>query len=386
MSGADDLFSSSRDTNVTNLGVVVIGTGALGSELAFLLAEREVPRVLLIDPGFLEERNLARSAFLSQAFAHREHPDTAPLKAPLLQAEAARTWALSWGSATTEIADTGLAALAGYGLLCCCTDSALSRVETALVARLLSLPMLDCGVFGDGIPQGRVTWFATQQNAACYLCGMSENRRAQLLAYAASASLGCTPSPQEVSMTGTRDAVQHTAQVAMELLQSVSAGAPPQRSTAWQLTKDRASGVWSSDPIALPQSEGCPWHDFLPGPLVSLPWDEPLVGSLNRYALESTQVLLQLQWPLCTRAVCRNCGTDTEPMHRVAWVRRRLRCSHCNSLGTLEPLTCVSTVAPQDQLAACTPRQLNLPQHQLYRLRHALTFTMPERSGNEPPS
>ena len=384
LSGVYDLFSAFpafRNPNVASLGIVVIGAGALGSELALLLAKSEISKVLLLDPGHLERRNLASSTFLSQAFAQDESPEASLFKAHLLRAEAARSWKLSWSGTVAEIADTGLATLADYDVLCCCTDSALSRAETALAARLLGLPMLDCGVFGDGISKGRVTWFAAQQNAACYLCGMTENRRAELLAYATSASLGCAPSPQDIPMTGTTSAVQHTARKAMDLLEHFLAGTCPPCSTAWQLSQDSTSGVWSSNTIVLPHSELCPWHDPLPAPLVSLPWDEPIATSLQRHFPDNTAPVLQLHWPICTRAVCRHCGTAMTPMHRVAWVRRRLHCSHCNSLGTLEPLACVSTVALHDSLAACTPRQLHLPEHHLYRLRHTITFSMP---GKEP--
>ncbi len=379
-----DRFTASQKPDVPEFGVVLIGAGALGSELAFQLAKCAMSKVLVLDPEQLEARNLLRSRFLSQALSHEPDTDGPHCKATLLKAEAARTWKLSWNGAVSEIADTGLALLASYHVLCCCTDSALSRAETALAARLLGMPMLDCGVFGEGVSAGRVTWFATQQDAACYLCGMAENRRAQLLAYAASASLGCAAADRQNPMTGSSDAVRHTAQTAVKMLQTVQDGELPQTSTAWQLTYHAASDAWSDRPVILPRSGSCPWHDYHPGALVSLPWERPLAESLSRHATTHGDMVLQLHWPICTQAVCRNCRATAAPLHRVAWVRRRLHCSHCNGIGTLEPMSCVGAVASTDPLATCTPRQLHLPEHHLYLLRHAVAFPTPERSQDEP--
>ncbi len=347
--------------------VAVVGTGAVGSELCRLLAHAGFARVLLIDPDTVQPRNLQCSPFLQQAFTHAGEPDGA-YKVDLLAGEAARSFGLQWDHGPVEIADAGLGELQTYDVLCCCTDSALSRAETALAARLLAMPMLDCGVFGDGIDEGRVTCFGRDVQAACSLCGVGEQARARLLAYAASASLGCAPPAADVPMTGTSAAVAHTAARAVEIL---SQAALP----GWSSTEKMrlgADGCWNSVYVRHGRSETCPWHDFVPGELCALDWSRSFRSSLLERA-GTNQPVIRLHWPVCLEAVCRICGTTSQPMRRVAWVRRRQRCVGCGQTGTAEPLRCVHTVAADDEIARATPRQLHLSASGLYTVARAFT-------------
>ena len=72
-----------------------------------------------------------------------------------------------------------------------CTDNALVRAEVAYAARALEIPMIDAGVYGSAKAGGRVAHYPAGDQAACYLCALGEARRAELLSYGWSASLGC---------------------------------------------------------------------------------------------------------------------------------------------------------------------------------------------------
>ncbi len=377
--------------SLETLRVAVIGTGALGSALLSLLAAGGMADVLLIDPDRVQERNLALSPLLREAMAaegSRRGGDPPPYKAALLAGEARRRYGLPWQAVCAEIAETGWQLLADRDLLFCCTDSALSRAETAWTARMLEKPVIEAGVFGDGIPECRVTWFPSAPEAACYLCGLREDRRAQVLAYAASASLGCAPLEDAPPMTGTPEALRQAAAEMLGLLhafadgrsldpaypQRVCTGHPHQRqqplllhgtSSACRFRLQR--GQWTNDSLQMPRSETCPWHMAPVGELLPLPWETSVRESLS--GLGDGEHLLQLPWQICTSARCGACGTRVDPFARVAWVRRAMRCRACGSQGTMEPLAGTATVRKQDTLALRSPRELGQPEAHLYQVR-----------------
>ncbi len=350
------------------LRIAVIGTGALGSALLRLLRGCGVRDVLLVDPGRLEQRNFAMSPFLREAWenGHTGVEDSPPYKAALLARETSRQWGLPWRAMCQEIADVGWQCLAARDVLLCCTDSALSRAETAWTARVLGKPVIEAGVFGGGIPECRVSWFPPAPEASCYLCGMGEDRRAQVLAYAASASLGCAPLEDAPPMTGSPAAVERAAAGMLEMFCKFAAGhLCLERSVACR-SRLRDSR-WVDETLALQRSKNCPWHSASYGELVPLPWQIPLRESLH--AMPREDLILQLPWRVCTLARCRVCGARDQPFARVALVRRTLPCPMCGARGAMEPLRSVCTVLQQDTLAEQSPRQLGQPEEHLYLVR-----------------
>lgn len=348
----------------TGLRLAVVGTGALGSALLQRLAAAGMRSVLLIDPDTVEPRNLPVSPYLQEALAAQPaHASATPRKAALLAAHAWVAHRLPWRALPCDVAGVGWQRLRACDLLCCCTDSALSRAELAFIARMLGRPVLDGAVAGQGIPEGRVTQFSPDIDAACYLCGMAEERRAAVLGLAASTALGCRVPEEAASMTGTRSSLDLVADTMAAAIADLVHG------TAWthESYASRLSACVpqpSAETVQLTRSETCPWHDAEAAELVSLPWKVPLRDSLTLLA-PARQVLLD--WPVCTEAVCEACGRHSEPFQRVAVVRRRLRCPHCGA-AALQPLLTVDRIRAADPLAACSPRQLGQPARHLYRL------------------
>ncbi len=321
--------------------------------------------VLLVDPDNVEPRNLALSSLLRRAVTHgRAGPACAVTlsqnKAELLAAAARALDRLPWHSASCEIADVGWQELQESDLFCCCSDTILSRVETAWIARSLGKPMLDGAVFGQSIAGGRVTVYPAASSAACPLCGLSEDRRAAVLGYAASVSMGCQEPEDTPAMTAalaTLDAVADTMLARIRCWQQLASN----ESWSTRLSQD-SGGAWQAEPIHLTRSATCPWHDEFRGTVEALPWEMPVDRVLQRATRE-----LVLSWPLCTEAMCDACGARSRPMQRVARVRRS-PCPVCGR-STQQPLRAIHRIRHGDPYSTFSPRQLGMPERHLYWLR-----------------
>ena len=345
-----------------------------------ILAENAFLNVLIIDPDRLEPHNMQLSSLYRDAFSTCGSEIFAHFKAELLVDTIRRQYALAWNSIVAEIADVGLGRLATCDLLISCTDSSLSRIETSIAARVLGLPMLDGGVMGEGIAAGRVSWFSPAREAACYLCGISDIRRAELLSYAISTSLGCRLFEETSNMTGTYDALKETAATMFRLIEAFSIDQLSfENSFSTRLDGSRAMEPWIHEDLKLPRSVSCPWHDAPEGEWLPLDYDRPIRDSLSRNDLR-----LEMIWPQCLEARCRLCGHRTSPKRRVALIRRKAVCTHCGAIGSCEPTKIVSSLGIGDAAADLTPRQLGLSEQHLYLFRRTFAPGMTRKEVDEP--
>jgi molybdopterin/thiamine biosynthesis adenylyltransferase len=363
---------------LNNLPIAIVGVGALGSEVCRQLAQNKFTDVLIIDPDRLEEHNV-RCSTIFQGIAERNGTKVfREFKVNLALNEIHRCFALSWNGFTTEIADVDLSLLASTRLILSCTDSTLARVETTRVARILGIPMIDVGVMGHEIAVGRVAWFAANSGAACYLCGISEKRRSEILSYAASSSLGCRTHEEFPSMTGVLNTVRETAATMLSFIQRWQMFISLDHSFAVRLQLDQAE-EWSQLHLNLPRSATCPWHEKETGIWLSIPEDRPICESFP-----DEKLCLQLLWPQCLTARCSRCGARSEPQRRVPWVRRKAVCTSCGARGTCEPIEVIDALASNDVRAELTPRQLGLPKQELYFFRRC--FVPTKKDFDEPVS
>ena len=355
--------------------IAIIGTGALGSALLKQLIRQGKCSVLLVDADRVQDRNLVLSPLLQEAMLLRKTAspvlsEVFPYKAELLARHVREMYGCNAFAAVSEIADVGWETLRDLDTFYCCTDSALSRAETACIARMLGKPMIDGGVFGLGFQEGRVSRFPPSPTAACYLCGMSEESRAAVLGYAASASMGCQAPREEAAMTGTLRTVQAIAErmAAPPHLQDESLPEQARAEKVFLEEDQAAAGSLRCESFMLTRSATCPWHDGLPPDLQSLPWDVPLRRSMGSLNGGSGGLELQLAWPVCIEAECAACGSRSEPFVRVASVRRTLHCANCGQAG-LQPVRAVHRIRLSDPLSERSPRQLGQPSRHLYWLR-----------------
>lgn len=372
----------------TPIRIAVIGAGALGTEVILRMVSNmelrsRITDIVIIDPDRIDPENVATSRLFGEMFQRDGTSLHGRMKAEIavefLQLHGWRATALC-----DEIADVSGYTLRNEDLLVCCPDNALARVEATYTARILGLPLLDAGVLGDVTPAGRVTWFAPQPEAACYLCGLAEQRRADLLTYALSSSLSCRL-PATLAMSDVPlacEALQQTATVLLAQLQRYCQSSPTDRtagfSRSFALRLRVQKGTWNSETTALPVSPSCPWHPPAHHPLVAVDADQTFAEVLAASPWSGSE-RLQFAWPLCLRASCRRCGATDEQPRRVAEIRRKGYCHACKTSHQLEPLHIVGSVGPMDAMAKKTPRQLGWNGRLLLELRPALTL----QSGEE---
>jgi len=379
--------------------IAVIGVGALGSTVCVELHKRLQTKarveVLMIDPDELHPKNVPLSVAYSSIYDSSGEDVFGDAKVDLLSAhlKTSSSRSVTFIPCQSEIADVGWQDLSGCGLLVTCTDSALSRAETAFISQSFNIPMLDGGVLGSGNPGGRVSSFMGHASSACYLCGVSEDHRARMLGYAASASLGCTVAERTIAMDpsdATVLSIHRTATRLVEAIAEVLNERPRGHSWAARLnpSDDRlnpsdgrsapsSSIVWQEDRIELSRSHTCPWHERRMN-LVSVLPERPLRDSLP--AVED--VKLQLPWPVSLIARCAVCGYVIRRPQRLASLRRMRSCVSCGAESRMDPVDCISSVGESDPAAELTPRQLGLPPRHLLFVRRSMKSYWGDREAS----
>ncbi len=148
--------------------VVIVGVGAVGSEVARLLAQAGVGRLLLCDPDTIEESNLSRGALYGPADLGRPKAEAAA------DALRAREPGLS---VTARAADfrhgTGLAELRSADLVLSCLDSIADRIALTGRCSMVGAGMLDAGTYPWG---GEVRYYPP--GGPCFACGCTPAERA----------------------------------------------------------------------------------------------------------------------------------------------------------------------------------------------------------------
>ena len=162
--------------------VVICGIGALGTEVARLLAQAGVGALTLCDADTVEESNLSRGALFGPADIGRPKV-TAAARAlaatcPETRVSARQNW-LAGG--------VGLAELRDASLVVSCLDSKAARVELATRCALAGAALLDGGTRPWG---GEVRYYPA--GGPCYGCALTDRERA-----ARDDALSCIPAEDE---------------------------------------------------------------------------------------------------------------------------------------------------------------------------------------------
>jgi molybdopterin-synthase adenylyltransferase len=158
--------------------VIILGVGALGSEVARLLAQAGVGTLILCDGDIVEESNLSRGALFS----------TDDIGSPKVTAAARTLRAMCPDTRlilrhTWLVCGVGLAELRDATLVISCLDSRGARVQLAMRCGLAGAALLDGGTRPWG---GEVRYYPA--GGACYGCGLSETERAER-----DDGISCTP-------------------------------------------------------------------------------------------------------------------------------------------------------------------------------------------------
>ena len=323
--------------------LAVVGVGALGAEVARLLALCGAGELVLVDPDRLETSNLTRSALCGEA-------DIGRFKAEALaQRIGERCPDVRITAVNREIADTGWGALAGCNVLFVCVDRDSARLEAARIATRLDLPMCDGGLGGVTAESGRVSLFGGAA-AACFCCRLTADRRRELLREWHSQPHPCG-APEAAEVRASTPLIASL--VAAHQVDGGLRALPGGESSSIDV---RLGALPELHRFQLVRSAGCPFH----------------TTRRRWFAVETTfaEALRQhsavgWEWPLCTRAKCRTCGREWRPLERVSRLRLRGVCPACGAGGIL-PVEAIREIRPGSEWEHARPAEIGLPDDHRY--------------------
>lgn len=309
---------------VGSLCAIVVGAGALGSEVVKMLGLLGWGEVRVVDPDVVEASNLTRAVLLR---------DPASIGRNKAEAIVAAGRALfpdtRWRAFGVEIADLGFQWLRGQSVLFGCVDSELARLEIASITNRLDLPCCDGGLAAGGASRGRASFFPAR-DGACFCCTLTPETRRGLLTQWISPRHPCGAGEiagAETVVPSTPAIASVVAGLQVELAVRELRYRSHREARSWEVSLEASPRL---DEIAIPLSDTCPFHDH--DEQVALLECEPVmtVRDLLRRAESAVgpDALLLLDWPLCVAARCLDCGAGWRPMRRLAAVRRR--CPECD--------------------------------------------------------
>lgn len=273
--------------------VLVAGVGALGSEVVKNLGLLGCQSVFLADADVIEEKNMTKSVLLRESAV----TDQSKIACCLTRL---RNWFphTHWEGAAVEIADIEPERFQGADILFSCVDTDLARTEIAALSAKHELPVCDAGLGGTSTRVGRVSWFPGARSAACFACLLSSKRRAELLSLWESQVHACWAHEENVDGAWTSTPTMASIVGGLQVELAISSIKNADSSFSVHLDLDQAP---ISRTIQHHRSVECPLHDEPPDTL----------------------------FPICTHAVCGQCGRQSSPDQRIAWIRRRGTCPAC---------------------------------------------------------
>jgi len=342
------------------LQCVVVGAGALGNEVVRALGLLGTGKVVVVDPDTVEASNLPRSIFFCGWNSIGQNKGQA-----LATAAADLFPDTQWASIDREIADVGFQRLADANLLFGCVDSDLARLEVAYISRKLRIPVADGGLGARNYSQGRVTYFPGDSAHACYGCMLSPRKRRELLELWQATLRPCSPENgsggAELGSTPTMAGIVGCMQVEFGLRTyfAFTDGQP----TASRSLEIQIHPARRTEEFVIPVSSDCPFHHG-EGALRPLPRQNATFEELLNSAGANTVVL---DWPICVKARCLDCGREWPANLRLAALRRRGRCPACGSRDVLE-LETIRTIGRDSTWLQQTPSAGNCNADHLYSL------------------
>jgi molybdopterin/thiamine biosynthesis adenylyltransferase len=326
------------------LNLVVVGIGALGSEVVKALGSLGPARVFLVDPDIVEPSNLTGSSFYDDTMLGQ------PKTECLLRMVRQRFPDTEWDAFHGEIADLGWGRLAGTDLIFGCVDRDSARLEMARISTRLGIPICDGGL---GESRGRASFFPGN-NGACFGCRLSASRRRELLSEWTSDAHPCwlsVPEPGRATPAAIRSI---TGGLQVELaLRALADQSLDSFTTEIHVDLDQDAAP-RFETLRIVQNEDCPFHQKRDSPLI------PVENRFDERVRDGST--LSWEWPVCTRARCLACNHEWSPMVRKARLRS---CPVCKSDAILL-LECLNQIDSASKWAAVTPEDIGLPAHHLY--------------------
>jgi adenylyltransferase/sulfurtransferase len=351
------------DANVIgNARVVLVGAGALGSNVALNLALLGVGEIRIIDPDVVDPSNVTRSPFFGV-----EQPGAPARKKAR---EVARgILALHRGAAPlVRYADAlveslGLACIEGVSAVISAVDANRGRRWLADATRLMEVPLVEAGFSGSAMTL--TVWPNRGAEDACWRC---------LHPSVAGSGASCALYARRVVEEGGVPATQPVASAAAALVAEAAISAVHGRSPLADslLTFDVRTG--EARVVRVPPNPECPGVHRRLGPAQALEArsDEPLRAAIQEIAKSVTEPRIVLPHPIVLEAPCDRCGAGV-PVRRPAWMLKEPPvCGDCGEMrGVPGLLEVVREVTLRDQLAATKARKLGLGPAALFEVEDA---------------
>ncbi|MDQ0598168.1 molybdopterin/thiamine biosynthesis adenylyltransferase [Streptomyces canus] len=228
--------------------VVVVGVGALGSQLAQQLALAGIGRLVLCDPDSVSEGNLSRAPLFRA-------DDIGRPKAPIAARRLGELSPVTCVDARTAplVSGVGLAELRDASLVVGCLDSLAARLQLAGRCQLVGVPLLDGGTSPWG---GEIRLY--DPSGACFGCGLTPRDRA-----AQDDPWACA----DATTTDAGASAPVSALIGAWLAVTVVRLLCGAETTPGLVRVDAASGTAS--PVRVHRDPDCPLHARIPASLVS---------------------------------------------------------------------------------------------------------------------
>jgi adenylyltransferase/sulfurtransferase len=253
----------------------------------------------MVDADIIEAKNMERSMLLREgAFAGAN-------KVSHLRDRLRVTFPhTEWNGEAVEIADLAAEYFSGVDVLFSCVDTDLARTEIAALAARYKFPVCDAGLGGISIRVGRVSWLPGGESTACFACLLTAKRRAELLSMWESDVKACWVENAHEQSTWTSTPAMASIVAGLQIETAIAAKTRGADAFTVHLDLDR---VPISETIRHRRSAECPFHEEMPEAL----------------------------FPICTRAECGACGTESYPGRRIGWLRRWGTCQSCGGRDLL---------------------------------------------------
>jgi ThiF family len=353
----------------TAITALVVGAGALGNEVIKNLALVGIERLWIADRDRVEASNITRSILfcipdIGEHIAHRT---------PKAVLAAQRVREINPDVRVTpyvgEIADLGYGVLRRADVIFSCVDNEMARLELSWACSRLRKTLIDGGLGLMNYSSGQVTVFP-KENGPCYACRKGADRRRQLLQDLQGREDPCwrkneaIEAAEGVATTPLMASVVAAFQVELGL-RGLQAGDADSVGRAYRITLHPTPSL---EPLLFERSPTCPLHDS--ASIMRAVRECPEARSdawtpadLLREA-DCIDGYLVFDWPMTSKARCRACGHQWEPLLRRARFRLQ-RCPGCDGVDLVETEV-LSGLRATSPWAERTLADLGLPRGHVY--------------------
>lgn len=304
-------ISGWRQNKLSNATVIVVGVGALGNEVARIIALSGVGKLILCDNDKIELSNLNRCGLFREADIGSLKVDVASHRLQQLSPKIKldpRPYPLIHG--------IGLAELRDADLVISCLDTRAARLQLAGRCNLVNTPYLDGATYAWG---GEIRPFLQPETGACYGCSLDTEARSQ-----ADMPWSCQDTSPELPQDATAGSSILIASWMSILATRFLMELPVQQAL---ISVDTEQGTTKK--ITLQRDENCLLHTPINSvtkitlnntdTILSLkkalaPHDIPLVWEAVQNKLYCTQCQFKLkEWALPSYKLCPDCGVELQP-------------------------------------------------------------------------